>query len=74
MRWKGRRQSTNIEDRRGGRSNHRGTRRRGGRSSNGGGMKVGGAGLAIAAILFLLTGQGGNVMDMLGGMEGLTGG
>jgi len=70
MRWRGRRQSTNIEDRRG----RRGTS--GGRRRGGGGMKIGGAGLAVMALLFLLTGQGGNIMDMLGGggMGGLTGG
>ncbi|PWQ94974.1 KPN_02809 family neutral zinc metallopeptidase [Leucothrix pacifica] len=61
MRWKGRKQSTNIEDRRGGRSGYSGQRR------PGGGMKIGGIGFFIALLIFLFTGQGQNFMDMMGG-------
>lgn len=61
MRWKGRKQSTNIEDRRGGRGGFSGQRR------PAGGMKVGGIGFFIVLLIFLFTGQGQNFMDMMGG-------
>jgi predicted metalloprotease len=57
MRWKGRKQSTNIDDRRGGNSNQR-------RSS--GGMKIGGVGFFIMLLVYLFTGQGQNFMDFMG--------
>jgi len=58
MRWKGRAQSSNIEDRRGGGG--------GNRRPSGGGMKVGGIGFFIMLLIFLFTGQGQNFMDMMG--------
>lgn len=61
MRWKGRKQSTNIDDRRGGRG---GTRPR-----SSGGMKFGGIGFFIMLLIFLFTGQGQNFMDMMGGEQ-----
>ena len=60
MRWKGRAQSRNIEDRRGNGGN-------GSRRPSGGGMKIGGIGFFIALLIFLFTGQGQNFMDMMGG-------
>ena len=60
MRWKGRKQSTNIEDRRGGQSGYSGQRR------PSGGMKMGGIGFFILLLVYLFTGQGQNFMDMMG--------
>jgi len=60
MRWKGRKQSTNIEDRRGGSSG-------GFRRPSGGGVKVGGVGFIIMLLVFLFTGQGQGLLDMVGG-------
>ena len=56
MRWKGRKQSTNIEDRRGG-----------GSSRSKGGAKVGGVGFVVLLLIYLFTGQGQNFMDNMGG-------
>ncbi|RVU86128.1 flagellar biosynthesis protein FlgM [Leucothrix sargassi] len=64
MRWKGRKQSTNVEDRRGGRS--------GGFSGSKGGVKVGGVGFFIAIIIYLFTGQEQNLLDSLGGSTAVT--
>lgn len=61
MRWKGRKQSTNIEDRRGSRGGYSTGRR------PSGGMKFGGIGFFIVLLIFLFTGQGQNFMDMMGG-------
>jgi len=58
MRWKGRKQSTNIEDRRGGSSS--------GYSRSKGGAKVGGVGFVILLLIYLFTGQGQNFMDNMG--------
>jgi len=58
MRWKGRKQSTNIEDRRGGSSG-------GFRRPSGGGVKVGGVGFIIMLLVFLFTGQGQGLLDMV---------
>ena len=60
MRWKGRKQSSNIEDRRGGQSGYSNQRR----PSEG--MKIGGIGFFIMLLVFLFTGQGQNFMDMMG--------
>lgn len=60
MRWKGRAQSSNIEDRRGGSSG-------GFRRPSGGGVKVGGIGFFIMLLIFLFTGQGQGLLDMVGG-------
>ena len=60
MRWKGRQQSNNIEDRRqsaGGNGNRR---------PSSGGMKMGGIGFFVMLLIFLFTGQGQNFMDMMG--------
>lgn len=59
MRWKGRAQSSNIEDRRGGSSG-------GFRRPSGGGVKVGGIGFFIMLLIFLFTGQGQGLLDMVG--------
>jgi predicted metalloprotease len=64
MRWKGRKQSTNIEDRRGG--NSRGT------SRSKGGAKVGGVGFVVLLLIYLFTGQGQNFMDNMGGDTSFT--
>ena len=58
MRWKGRQQSTNIEDRRHGGSGNRKPR---------GGMKVGGIGFFVMLLIFMFTGQGQNFLDNMGG-------
>ena len=59
MRWKGRKQSSNIEDRRGNASgNNRATK---------GGAKVGGVGFFILLLVYLFTGQGQNFLDNMGG-------
>ena len=58
MRWKGRKQSTNIEDRRGGRSS--------GSSRTKGGAKVGGVGFFVLLLIYLFTGQGQNLLDNAG--------
>jgi len=57
MRWKGRKQSTNIEDRRGS---------RGGSGRRSGGVKVGGIGFFILLLVYLFTGQEQNLMDIVG--------
>jgi len=62
MRWKGRAQSHNIEDRR---------RSVGGsRKPSSGGMKIGGIGFFIMLLIFLFTGQGQNFMDTMVGSSG----
>ena len=60
MRWKGRAQSRNIEDRRHGANGGRF------RKPSSGGMKMGGIGFFVALLIFLFTGQGQNFMDMMG--------
>lgn len=67
MRWKGRKQSTNIDDRRGG-SGGFGTQGR-----RAGGAKIGGIGFILAIIIFLFTGQTQHFMDMMGGSAQVTG-
>ncbi len=60
MRWKGRQQSNNIEDRRqsaGGNRNRR---------PSSGGMKMGGIGFFVMLLIFLFTGQGQNFLGMMG--------
>lgn len=64
MRWKGRKQSSNIEDRRGGNS--------GGYKRTKGGAKVGGVGFFILLLIYLFTGQGQNFMDNMGGDTSLS--
>jgi len=61
MRWKGRAQSRNIEDRR------RSVGGNGNRRPSSGGMKIGGIGFFVMLLIFLFTGQGQNFMDMMGG-------
>jgi len=61
MRWKGRKQSSNIEDRRHSAGGN------GQRRPSSGGMKMGGIGFFIMLLIFLFTGQGQNFMDMMGG-------
>lgn len=60
MRWKGRQQSNNIEDRR--QSGGHGNRR-----PSSGGVKIGGLGFFVMLLIFLFTGQGQNFMDNMGG-------
>lgn len=60
MRWKGRAQSTNIEDRRRSVGGNRSRR------PSSGGMKIGGIGFFVMLLIFLFTGQGQNFMDMMG--------
>ena len=60
MRWKGRTQSRNIEDRRHG---------SGGQRRPSSGMKIGGVGFFIMLLVFVFTGQGQNFMDMMGGND-----
>ncbi|MGB1309562.1 MAG: KPN_02809 family neutral zinc metallopeptidase [Leucothrix sp.] len=67
MRWKGRAQSKNIEDRR------RGAGGNGQRKPSSGGMKVGGIGFFVMLLIFLFTGQGQNFMDMMGSGSPQTG-
>lgn len=62
MKWQGRRQSSNVEDRRG--------QRPVGGGFGGGGMKLGGGSLLILLLVFLLSGGNlGSVLDMMGGTE-----
>lgn len=60
MRWKGREQSRNVEDRR------RSVGGNGSRRPSSGGMKMGGIGFFVMLLIFLFTGQGQNFMDMMG--------
>ena len=60
MRWKGRQQSNNIEDRRQSAGDS------GNRRPSSGGMKMGGIGFFVMLLIFLFTGQGQNFMDMMG--------
>lgn len=61
MKWQGRRQSSNVEDR-------RGQRPAGG--FGGGGMKLGGGSLVILLLVFLLSGGDlSSVLDMMGGSQ-----
>lgn len=62
MKWQGRRQSSNVEDRRG--------QRPVGGGFGGGGMKLGGGSLLILLLVFLLSGGDLNsVLDMMGGSQ-----
>lgn len=63
MKWEGRRQSSNVEDR-------RGQRPAGGGGFGGGGMKLGGGSLILLLLVFLLSGGNlGSVLDMMGGEQ-----
>ena len=62
MRWKGRAQSSNIEDRRQSAGGNRSSRR-----PTSGGMKMGGIGFFVMLLIFLFTGQGQNFLDNMGG-------
>jgi len=57
MRWKGRAQSRNIEDRR------RSVGGNGSRRPSSGGMKIGGIGFFVMLLIFLFTGQGQNFLS-----------